>query len=54
VYGVHHKVSQVHLHPYVDPHGFLYNTRDLTDDERLAEAIRSAGGRRLTRAACFT
>ena len=41
-------MSQEHLHSYVTHMEFLHNHRHLTVGLRLAEAIRSADGKRLT------
>ncbi|MEO7085182.1 MAG: IS1595 family transposase, partial [Gemmatimonadaceae bacterium] len=48
IHGIHHSVSKKHLHRYVSEVEFKYNTRDLSNGERTALAIRSADNRRLT------
>ena len=47
VYGTFHSVSPHHLHRYVSEFEFRYNTRKLSDGERIAEAFRGAEGKRL-------
>jgi transposase-like protein len=47
VYGTHHSISKEHLHRYVSEAAFLYNARKLTDDQRVAAAIKSGDGKRL-------
>ena len=42
-----HSVSPHHLHRYVSEFEFRYNTRKLSDGERIAEAFRGAEGKRL-------
>lgn len=46
--GTHHHVSLEHLARYLAEFDFRHTTRRLTDTERVARAIRQAGGRRLT------
>lgn len=48
IYGVYHNVSREHLHRYVTEREFVYNTRGLTDGERVVQAVRQAEGKRLT------
>ncbi|MCB2074206.1 MAG: IS1595 family transposase [Novosphingobium sp.] len=45
--GVYFHVSEAHLKRYVTEFDFRYNTRDLTDTERTAEAVKGARGKRL-------
>lgn len=48
VYGTFHSVSKKHLHRYMSEFEFRYNTRSLTDGERIAAAIKATEGKRLT------
>jgi len=48
VYGSFHHVSKEHLHRYCDEFGFRWNTRFMTDGERMQEAVSTAEGRLLT------
>jgi transposase-like protein len=48
IYGTFHSVSRKHLHRYLAEFEFRYNTRKNGDGERVAKAIRAAGGKRLT------
>lgn len=48
LYGTFHSVSKHHLHRYVSEFEFRYNSRDVTDGERLDLAIRAADGKRLS------
>ena len=48
VIGTYHHMSEAHLARYCAEFDFRYNTRDLTDAERTAEAIKGARGKRLT------
>lgn len=47
VYGTFHSVSEAHLHRYLTEFDFRYNTRKISDEERTAEALRGAKGKRL-------
>jgi transposase-like protein len=47
LHGTYHAVSREHLHRYLSEFQFRYNTRELGDGERLAQAVRQADGRRL-------
>ena len=47
VIGTFHSVSKEHLHRYVGEFEYKYNTRKLTDGERLCLAIQKAEGKRL-------
>jgi len=49
IMGIHHRVSREHLHRYVTHMDFLHNNRHMTDGLRLAEAIRGADGKRLSK-----
>jgi len=43
--GIHHFVSHKHLQRYCNEAGFRYNHKELTQDERFADALSNAGGR---------
>jgi hypothetical protein len=43
-----HHVSKKHLGRYCDEFSFRWNTRDVSDGERMKAAIRGANGKRLT------
>lgn len=45
--GTFHSVSKHHLHRYLSEFEYRWNTRDLPDGERTAQAIRQAEGKRL-------
>ncbi len=45
--GVHHSMSKKHLHRYVTEAVFKYNSRKVTDGERMVKAIQGAAGKRL-------
>jgi transposase-like protein len=46
-YGVFHQLSKKHLHRYCTEFGFRWNLRKVTDGERMAEAVKGVGGKRL-------
>jgi len=48
VYGTFHSISRKHLPRYLAEFEFRYNTRDISDGERAARAIKAAEGKRLT------
>ena len=48
VIGTYHHMSEAHLHRYCPEFDFRYNTRNMTDAERTAEALKGARGKRLT------
>jgi len=48
VYGIWHNVSPEHLHRYVASAEFRYNTRGVSDGERVKRAIIGAEGKRIT------
>jgi transposase-like protein len=48
VYGTHRSVSEAHLHRYLVEWDFKWNTRQVTDKERAALALKGAKGKRLT------
>jgi transposase-like protein len=47
VIGTYHQLSEAHMHRYCYEFDFRYNTRNLTDAERTAEALKGARGKRL-------
>jgi len=48
VFGTHHSISEAHLLRYLAEWDFKWNTRNITDGERAALALKGAEGRRLT------
>jgi hypothetical protein len=48
VIGAWHHVSKEHLPKYADEFAFRWNTRGLSDGERMVKAIGLAEGKRLT------
>jgi hypothetical protein len=48
VFGTHHSISEAHLPRYFAEWDFKWNTRNITDGERAALALKGAEGRRLT------
>jgi transposase-like protein len=48
IYGVYHHVSEAHLHRYTAEFDFRYNTRRISDRERLERAMPGIVGKRLT------
>jgi transposase-like protein len=48
VFGTHHSVSEAHLSRYLVEWDFKWNTRKLTDTERMNIAWQGVAGRRLT------
>ena len=46
-HGTHHQMSHKHLHRYVTESEFKWNTRQVSDGERLVAAIEGADGKRL-------
>jgi len=46
--GTHHAVTKKHLHRYVAEAEFKYNTRNMTDGERVARLIQGTEGKRFT------
>ncbi len=48
VHGAWHNVSREHLHRYVNEFAFRWNTRKLTDGERMETAVGLTSGKRLT------
>lgn len=47
MYGVYHNVSKQHLHRYLAEYDYRWNTRNVDDGERTANAIRAGEGKRL-------
>jgi hypothetical protein len=47
VIGTYHHWSQAHIHRYLAEFDFRYSTKDVTDAERTAIALRNARGKRL-------
>jgi transposase-like protein len=48
LHGTHHAVSKEHLFRYVDEAAFLFNSRKLSDAQRIEVAIKAGDGKRLT------
>jgi hypothetical protein len=48
VFGTHHSISEAHLSRYLAEWDFKWNTRNITDGERAALALKGTEGRRLT------
>lgn len=48
VHGAWHSVSREHLHRYANEFAFRWNTRELTDSERMETAVGMTTGKRLT------
>lgn len=48
VHGAWHCVSREHLHRYANEFAFRWNTRELTDGERMETAVGLSTGKRLT------
>lgn len=46
--GIFHAVSKEHLHRYCAEFEFRWNSRRLSDGERIAAAIKKSLGKRLT------
>jgi len=47
VNGTFHSISKKHLHRYVSEFAYKYNTRKLTDGERMVLVIKKSQGKRL-------
>lgn len=45
--GTHHRVSKQHLDRYLAEFDYKYNTREITDAERMGLAVQKAVGKRL-------
>lgn len=45
IIGIYHQVSHKHLQAYVDEFAYRFNTRDVTDQVRLAETLTKTEGR---------
>lgn len=48
VIGTYHHWSEAHIHRYLAEFDFRYSTKELTDSDRTAIALRNARGKRLT------
>jgi len=48
IHGAWHSVSREHLHRYANEFAFRWNTRELTDGERMETAVGMTTGKRLT------
>jgi transposase-like protein len=48
VHGAWHSVSREHLHRYVNEFAFRWNTRKMTDGERMETGVSQITGKRLT------
>lgn len=48
IIGTYHHMSEAHLGRYCKEFDFRYNTRNISDSERAAEALKGARGKRLT------
>ncbi|HUA39843.1 MAG TPA: IS1595 family transposase, partial [Candidatus Sulfopaludibacter sp.] len=48
VHGAWHSVSREHLHRYANEFAFRWNTRELSDGERMETAVGMTTGKRLT------
>ena len=48
ILGSFHHVSERHLHRYLAEFDFRWSRRELTDGERMAQAVKAADGKRLT------
>ena len=46
--GTYHHMSEAHLGRYCNEFDFRYNTREMTDSERAALALKGGEGKRLT------
>ena len=42
VFGTHHSISEAHLPRYLAEWDFKWNTRNITDGERVALALKGA------------
>lgn len=47
LHGAYHHVSKEHLHRYLTEFSFRYNTRKITDHERVVAAVKGFEGKRL-------
>ncbi len=45
--GTYHSISKEHLHRYIGEFEYKYNTRKMTDGERLSLVIQKSEGKRL-------
>jgi transposase-like protein len=49
LYGTHHQVSERHLHRYLAELDFKWNTRKISDGQRLDKALKGIEGRSLSK-----
>jgi ISXO2-like transposase domain len=47
VFGTHHSISQAHLPRYLAEWDYKWNTRKMTDAERMSKSIGGIVGKRL-------
>jgi transposase-like protein len=47
VFGTHHSISEAHLPRYLSEWDYKWNTRNISDTERAAAAVKGAEGKRL-------
>jgi hypothetical protein len=45
--GTYHNVSDKHLHRYVDHSDWLWNSRKMSDGDRVVSLVRASEGKRL-------
>jgi ISXO2-like transposase domain len=48
IYGTHHSISEAHLPRYLSEWDYKWNTRKITDGERVALIAKGTEGKRLT------
>lgn len=48
IFGTYHHVSEAHLHRYTAEQDYKWNTRKLTDAERMSKSVGGIVGKRLT------
>jgi len=48
MFGTHHSISEAHLPRYLAEWDFKWNTRKISDGERVAGALKGIEGKRLT------
>lgn len=46
--GTHHGVSPKHLHRYLGEFDYRFNTRDISDQDRMTQVVQRTAGRRLS------
>jgi hypothetical protein len=47
VFGTHHSISEAHLPRYLSEWDYKWNSRNISDTERAAAAVKGAEGKRL-------